>query len=146
VRSITLSCAAGGSWVAYTASCQLLTLGLQLAAAGPRPLRLQSFSTNVASSEVLAALPAGLTELAVSNSSEGPGNMSPLGDALGAAVAKHQQLRALTINRDDAIWEDGVMKQLGGLPHLTRLHLDLPEVEEVIACCRQSVVHFRFCS
>lgn len=131
VRSITLSCAAGGSEAAYTASCQLLVLGLQLAAAGPRPLRLWSFSSNVASTEVLAALPAGLTELTVSSSSEGPGNIALLSDALEAALAKHQQLQALTISSADVIWGTRVMEELGGLSCLTRLHLALPDVDDV---------------
>lgn len=65
VRSITLH---GFKETLIVAACQMLGMALKLAASGPRSLKLQSFTSDVTSSEhasmpLLAALPNCLTEL-----------------------------------------------------------------------------------
>jgi hypothetical protein len=100
----------------------MLALSLQAVAAGPKPLRLQRFATSIASSELLAALPASLTELSLEGSAFEGG--LAIAQSVGAAAARCKQLQALSIAIGQEEYGPLEAQSLAGLSNLTRLHSD----------------------
>lgn len=133
VHSILVSCSAGNSQAAFTTACQVLAVTLRLATAGPRPLQLQRFASNIINSEVLAALPSSLTELSLSGSA--PANLPwSIAGSLDAALGRMTKLQSLSLSIPEDTF--GVEVRFGSLAkhtQLTRLCLQLQGMDKKVS-------------
>jgi hypothetical protein len=133
VHSISVSCSAGGSQTAFTTACQMLAITLRLASAGPRPLQLQRFASNITNSEVLAALPAGLTGLSLSGSAPTPSDPPFSVGSLAVALDRMTKLQSFSLSIPHGIFGSDIKFDcLAKHTHLTRLYLKLQGIDEKV--------------
>jgi hypothetical protein len=112
-----------------------LAVTLRLATSGQRQLQLQRFASNIVNSEVLAALPSGLTELSLSGSAtpDMPWSIAAASGSLDAAIGRMTNIKSLSLSiPEDTFGMEVKFGSLAKHTQLTRLCLELQGIDKKV--------------